>query len=261
MQSCALLSGAGRLAPLSRARRAQHHRVAASGPERQPGTSSSRLEHMDSVLLHPYHDLNMAENELLAYCSQLGPDEEPEKCWQAYSFLERHRDQAQAACETSEARDCAQIERLNDMARQLLSTGSVQDLAATFASLARLEELRSARSAQQEVAAATAAEVAEAAGLPVPDPVKELFARLDSDRDGKITVVEFRQGMDLLGDRLDGATVALISQAMEYNGREGIDEQQFADIVDAERLNSRSEVATMWRHHVPASRLGRLTGK
>jgi hypothetical protein len=48
---------------------------------------------------------------------------------------------------------------------------------------------------------------------------------------------------------------------MEYNGRDGIDEQQFADIVDAERLNSRSEVATMWRHHVPASRLGRLTGK
>jgi hypothetical protein len=61
----------------------------------------------------------------------------------------------------------------------------VQDLAATFASLARLEELRSARSAQQEAAAATAAEVAEAAGLPVPDPVKELFAQLDSDRDGK----------------------------------------------------------------------------
>jgi hypothetical protein len=49
-------------------------------------------------------------------------------CWQAYSFLERHRDQAQAACETSEARDCAQIERLNDMARQLLSTGSVSCL-------------------------------------------------------------------------------------------------------------------------------------
>lgn len=44
---------------------------------------TTRLEHMDMVTLHPFHDLDLAESELSNYCSTLAPDAETEKCWQA----------------------------------------------------------------------------------------------------------------------------------------------------------------------------------
>jgi hypothetical protein len=40
---------------------------------------------------------------------------------------------------------------------------------------------------------------------------------------------------------------AVIGEAMDLHGR--IDEAQFRDILDAERLNSHSQIAAMWRHH------------
>ena len=54
---------------------------------------------------------------------------------------------------------------------------------------------------------------------------------------------DLRQSMALLGDELDGGTVALIGDAMDVHGF--ITEQQFRDIVEAEALNSKSEVAQL----------------
>lgn len=54
--------------------------------------------------------------------------------------------------------------------------------------------------------------------------------------------------MAMLGDELDEATVALIGDAMDIHGG-FITEQQFRDIVEAEQLVSKSQVAQLWRHH------------
>ena len=58
------------------------------------------------------------------------PSPAPHLLWhllraQAYSFLERKRDQAKAGCDLEQAPGCADLERLNDMTHQLLCTGSV----------------------------------------------------------------------------------------------------------------------------------------
>ena len=131
-----------------------------------------------------------------------------------------------------------------------------------------------------------------------------------------ISVAQFRQGMAMLGDDLDGATVrqapagsicpagpawqpgshittpscrsaqtallptsprlcppahlpalpllpawpvlalqvALALDAMDVHGF--LEEHQFRDIVEAEQLNSKSQVATLWRHHLHNQRGG-----
>ncbi|KAL4452649.1 hypothetical protein ABPG75_008311 [Micractinium tetrahymenae] len=208
---------------------------------------STRLEHMDMVTLHPFHDLDLAESELNSYCSSLAPDAETEKCWQAYSFLEQKREKAKAGCDLDNPKDCEDLERLNDMTHQLLATGSMDDLVATFSTLARVEEHRAARAAEQaEVAAppahTTSAEEAHA------DPIRALFAKMDTNGDGRLSIAEFRQGMLMFGDRLDGATVALVMDAMDVH--DGfLSEQQFRDIVDAEAIVSHSQVVEIYRHH------------
>lgn len=65
-----------------------------------------------------------------------------------------------------------------------LQPTQMDDLVATFSTLARVEELRSARAAGQQ-GAAEAAATAHAATVPPADPVHELFGRLDADGDGR----------------------------------------------------------------------------
>ena len=49
-----------------------------------PWSRCATPDHASPLLpqLHPYRDLDLAENELGTYCSNLTPDEQPEKCWQ-----------------------------------------------------------------------------------------------------------------------------------------------------------------------------------
>ncbi|KAL4439019.1 hypothetical protein ABPG77_006956 [Micractinium sp. CCAP 211/92] len=202
---------------------------------------------MDMVTLHSFHDLDLAESELSSYCSSLPPDVETEKCWQAYSFLEQKREQAKAGCDLDNEKGCEELERLNDMTHQLLATGSMDDLVATFSTLARVEEHRAARAARQAEAAAPHPE-ATPGEQAQPDIIRALFGRIDSNGDGRLSIEEFRQGMSMLGDRLDGSTVALVMDAMDVH--DGfLTEQQFRDIVDAEAIVSRSQVMNLYRHH------------
>lgn len=46
-------------------------------------------------------------------------------CPQAYSFLERRREAATASCDWGQPDSCTDLEKLNDMAHELLATGSV----------------------------------------------------------------------------------------------------------------------------------------
>jgi hypothetical protein len=66
-----------------------------------------------------------------------------------------------------------------------LSCLQVDDLVATFSTLARVEEHRAARAAKQQAAADTrGAAGAEPADLQA-DPLHTLFARMDTDGDGR----------------------------------------------------------------------------
>ena len=54
-----------------------------------PARFSTRLEHMDTVRLHPrtldtakFAELDLAERELCSHCAGMDPDDEPERCWQ-----------------------------------------------------------------------------------------------------------------------------------------------------------------------------------
>lgn len=216
--------------------------------------SATRLEHMDSPALHTepggnmhrYHHLDQAESELNNFCSLLTPEEyQTEKCWQAYSFLESRREAAAASCDSEDSsQPCHELDHLNEMARELLSTGSMDDLVATFSTLARVEELRSARAAKQAEAAGAAAQQ-QAAGQA--DFIHDLFVRMDANKDGRLSVIEFQQGMSSLGPDLDRITVGLVLGAISVEGG-SLTEQQFRDILEAESIVSQSMVAKMWRH-------------
>lgn len=84
----------------------------------------ARIQRLDTSSLHKFADLNLAENELNSYCCRLAPDGGMEKCWQAYSFLERKREAAAAGCDVADP-TCLELEKLNTMAHDLLATGSV----------------------------------------------------------------------------------------------------------------------------------------
>ncbi|KAI7836354.1 hypothetical protein COHA_009776 [Chlorella ohadii] len=214
---------------------------------------------MDTLLLHKepggemhkYSDLDQVENELGVYCSALSPDDSPEKCWQAYSFLERRREAVTASCDWDHPESCADLEKLNDMAHELLATGSMDDVVATFSTLSRVEEMRAARDAkkaQQQAQSEEEGDVMERVfNTEEEEYLHSLFCEIDTNGDGRLSMAEFRQGMAMLGDELDGGTVALIGDAMDIHGF--VTEQQFRDIVEAEQINSKSEVANLWRHH------------
>ena len=88
------------------------------GPTHRHG---SRLPRASSP--HSYGDLDRAESELVVYCGQLPADEGVDDCWLAYNFLEAQREQAQC--------DAESLERLNDVAHQLISRGDVSSPART----------------------------------------------------------------------------------------------------------------------------------
>jgi Ca2+-binding EF-hand superfamily protein len=191
------------------------------------------------------------ESELGDFCSALGPEDSPEKCWQAYSFLERRREAAAASCDWDRPESCSELDKLNTMAHELLATGSMDDVVATFSTLARVEEMRAARDArkaQQRMQLDEEGDVMERAfNTEEEEYLHSLFCEIDTNGDGMLSMTEFRQGMAMLGDELDENTVALIGDAMDIHGF--INEQQFRDIVEAEQINSHSEVANLWRHH------------
>jgi hypothetical protein len=83
-----------RVRPLQATRAASGHQPASS-ESKQRGT---RLGHMDAALLHPFHDLDLAETRLNGYCSALGPDQQTEKCWQVTYALRLPALETQPLC-------------------------------------------------------------------------------------------------------------------------------------------------------------------
>ena len=152
---------------------------------------STRLEHMDTLVLHRepstrrWEDLDQAERELTAFCTMLGPEDETEKCWQAYSYLEQRREDAVASCDWEHPESCSELEHLNEMARQLISTGSMDDLVATFSSLARVAELRRGQAAGPQEAQAHEAPPPDPGAVAEADAVHSLFQRMDLNGDGR----------------------------------------------------------------------------
>jgi hypothetical protein len=82
----------------------------------------------------------------------------------------------------------------------------MDDLVATFSTLARVEEMRAARSAAQ---AEEEEDVMERVfNTEEEEYLHSLFCSMDANGDGRLSMAEFRQSMAMLGDELDGSTVS-----------------------------------------------------
>lgn len=124
-----------------------------------PLKAASPLEHHDSSLPHPHHDLDQAERELVHHCASLLPgDDKAEACWEAWRYLESARDAAERECEVGPAGtgggDCSKLERLEAFLHDLNGTGEVSALVSALGTLARAEAHKAARAAEPAVAAA-----------------------------------------------------------------------------------------------------------
>ena len=135
-----------------------------SAPRASPSAplrSTSPLEHHDSSLLRPHHDLDQVERELVHHCASLLPgDDKAEACWEAWRFLEAKRDAAESECGVGEAGaggDCSKLERLDAFMHDLNGTGEVSSLVSALGTLARTEARAAARAAEAPTEPASAA--------------------------------------------------------------------------------------------------------
>lgn len=199
--------------------------------------------------------LDMAQTDLAEYCSLLSAGDEAKECWGVYEYLEMARVSAEQGCVlegvpgASPAPNCAQLQRLEGIVRELTSRGDIRDLVIAMATLARIEKKAAAAAATKDAVPEAENEECEEEeehcfpGLPPAvqphrrEQLVQLFKRLDVQCTGTIDAGQFRDAMHSLGDDLSGDSVATIFEAMDIHGF--LDLQQFIAIV---------EVCTSLRH-------------
>lgn len=184
--------------------------------------------------------LRSMERELYAHCAKLEGGEGSQTCWVAYEELERRKKRAETMQERSDARDNAdEWDHLEQLARECL--GMPSKMMRTLHVLAKCRE-------------GTSVDVTEANWDLVERQMKveRVFHLLDRDGNGVLDPAEFRQGMHLLDEDLDGRQVELVFRALETNGFVTLDEfRMIAETTDDLSHESRHTHALRHLHLRP----------
>lgn len=203
--------------------------------------------------------LEHAESAIADYCVSLPEDsEECEQCWMAWDYFEHRKASAEEGCDPRWGQgrlgpECQELESFEGFVRQLLGYTPIKSV------VRMLYGMRNAQLATED--AKPKAEIAEVENkeggrqyelVGAPEDGKErlvaLFGAMDKDGNGKLDVQEFRDAMDKLGnEHLPGETVGTIFSAMDLHG--AITLEDFLQIVEAEQVNSNTQVSRWLRAH------------
>lgn len=178
-----------------------------------------------------------AAKDLAQFCTA----EADADCWNALGWYSDKRHELEESCEVELDKDghsgnaCEGVNSLEKLTRELMSTGSVRELAHTLEILQRAEKRKQAQMAQQNPAMASTA-----ASTPMSERIeaerlrcRQLFRKLDANGDGHISVTEFQHGLEAIGAVLTDYDIEQISNALEHQWKMDMDE--FMDIMEASR--------------------------
>mmetsp|Transcript_4473 Transcript_4473/g.15945 ORF Transcript_4473/g.15945 Transcript_4473/m.15945 type:complete len:249 (-) Transcript_4473:192-938(-) len=184
--------------------------------------------------------LRSMERELYAHCAKLEGGEGSQTCWVAYEELERRKKSAETVQERSDARENAEeLDHLEQLARECL--GMPSKMMRTLHALANCRRGKSV-------------DVTEANWDLLERRMKaeRVFHRLDRDGNGVLDPAEFRHGMHLLDEDLDGGQVEMVFRALETNGFVTLDEfRMIAETTDDLSHESRHTHALRHLHLRP----------
>lgn len=215
-------------------------------------TPEERAAEIEPLLVH-------AESAIADYCVTLPEEsEECEQCWLAYDYFEHRKATAEEGCDPRWGKgrlspECQELESFEHFVRQLLGYTPIKSV------VRMLYGMRNAELKPKDAKpTAEIAEVDSKDGKPqyelvgAPEDSKErlvaLFGAMDKDGNGKLNAQEFRDAMDKLGnEHLPGETVGTIFSAMNLHG--SITLEDFLQIVEAEEINSNTQVSRWLRAH------------
>lgn len=199
--------------------------------------------------------IDQAETEIAGYCLTLPGSEESERCWIAHQHYGDTKRSAEEGCEIEfkdgsvTGEDCAKLERLEQFARTMMSSGKIGNFVRTLYSLRsyakkHAEERAEAegRDAPEEGPLMTKTEAQDFESRK--DELHQLFKEIDRDGNGRLDVGEFRDAMKGLGDELSGQDCSHLLEAMDIHG--SITEEDFLAIVEAKG---------MWEKDTPITKI------
>jgi len=75
--------------------------------------------------------------------------------------------------------------------------------------------------------------------VPPKDKLIKLFNKMDTNGDGKLSMIDFQNAMDKLGDHLDERSVSMVAEAFDIHGT--LDPETFIAIVQAEEVQAHTQ--------------------
>lgn len=195
--------------------------------------------------------LGRAEQDLLELCSDLANDEERRRCWEVYRYFTSKRTGAQTGCvrelehEGARGKSCEDLDKLERMVYDLMSTGRSRDLY----SVLKVEAAIAQRNGPAKAHVPSDDELRHEEHMAhLRSRADELFALMDTNGDGVVDREEFIIGMNMLRDELgwDEAELGTVFTAIDCHGH--VSRDQFGDIVVAEELRDPAADAEMLRH-------------
>ncbi|KAG2435437.1 hypothetical protein HYH02_011937 [Chlamydomonas schloesseri] len=188
--------------------------------------------------------LDQAQRDLAELCTEDGADKD--SCWRVLDYFTTKRKQYEQHCDLEnekgehEAAACMALNNLERFARENMAAGSVKVFETNLRIMQRQEEKRRL---QQEAGGGAGAPGA-AASCVIPPPMTNeeaaarvalirLFHTLDKNQDGRLSMLEFQEGMErLCASELTDDDIRMISDALGVHGGY-LDIDAFMDVLEA----------------------------
>lgn len=187
-----------------------------------------------------YQDISEVEHELSEHCLELPGSESSEECWLALKSLRAEQEKASAECDVQNPDTCRHLEQLENKCHGLRhdsSTGFDAIVQAFVPPEQRKHKPKADPAAEERLAEKEKRR----------EHLKGVFQKFDSNKDGKLNILELSAALKSLGEELDEVEMMQAMEAIDSHGL-WVDQDGFVDIAEAELERSHDPVVELLRH-------------